>query len=107
MVPRENKNNAYAKFWGQTKSIMVFSEVVYNYKSHRFHSFVQRGFVSDLFKIVVLRNYIQRKQREMQFASTASSLPFGSLWVGCFVSLLTSIFTHFRNFLHSLSACYE
>ena len=27
MVPRENKNNAYAKFWGQTKGIMVFSEV--------------------------------------------------------------------------------
>ena len=30
MVPRENKNNAYAKFGGQTKSIMVFSEVAYN-----------------------------------------------------------------------------
>ena len=30
MVPRENKNNAYAKFGGgQTKSIMVFSEVAY------------------------------------------------------------------------------
>ena len=25
MVPKENKNNAYAKFGGQTKSIMVFS----------------------------------------------------------------------------------
>ena len=31
MVPRENKNNAYAKFWGrQTKSIMEFSKVAYN-----------------------------------------------------------------------------
>ena len=33
MVPREQKNNAYAKFGGggggQTKSIMVFSEVAY------------------------------------------------------------------------------
>ena len=29
MVPRENKNNAWAKFGGQTKSIMVFSEVAY------------------------------------------------------------------------------
>ena len=29
MVPRENKNNAYVKIWGQTKSIMVFSEVAY------------------------------------------------------------------------------
>ena len=29
MVPRENKNNAYAKFGGQTKSIKVFSQVVY------------------------------------------------------------------------------
>ena len=29
MVPRENKNNTYAKFGGQTKSIMVFSEVAY------------------------------------------------------------------------------
>ena len=29
MVPRENKNNAYAKFGGQTKSITVFSEVAY------------------------------------------------------------------------------
>ena len=29
MVPRENKNNAYAKFGGQTKSIMVFFEVAY------------------------------------------------------------------------------
>ena len=29
MVPRENKNNVYAKFGGQTKSIMVFSEVAY------------------------------------------------------------------------------
>ena len=29
MVPRENKNNAYANFGGQTKSIMVFSEVAY------------------------------------------------------------------------------
>ena len=32
MVPRENKNNAYAKFGGgegETKSIMVFSEVAY------------------------------------------------------------------------------
>ena len=29
MVPRENKNNAYAKFGGQTKIIMVFSEVAY------------------------------------------------------------------------------
>ena len=28
MVPRKNKNNAYAKFGGQTKSIMVFSEMV-------------------------------------------------------------------------------
>ena len=28
MVPRENKNNAYAKFGG-TKSIMVFSEMAY------------------------------------------------------------------------------
>ena len=31
MVPRENKNNAYVKIWGQTKSIMVFSEVAYCY----------------------------------------------------------------------------
>ena len=30
MVPRENKNNPYAKFGGQTKSIMVFSEVAYS-----------------------------------------------------------------------------
>ena len=29
MVPRENKNNANAKFAGQTKSIMVFSETAY------------------------------------------------------------------------------
>ena len=29
MVPRENKNNAYAKFGGQRKSIMVFSELAY------------------------------------------------------------------------------
>ena len=29
MVPRENKNNAYAKFGGQTESIMVFSEMAY------------------------------------------------------------------------------
>ena len=29
MVPRENKNNAYAKFAGKTKNIMVFSEVAY------------------------------------------------------------------------------
>ena len=29
MVPRENKNNAYAKFGGQTNSIMVFSEMAY------------------------------------------------------------------------------
>jgi len=29
MVPRENKNNAYAKFGGQTKSIMVFSKLAY------------------------------------------------------------------------------
>ena len=29
MVRRENKNNAYAKFGGQTKSIMVFSELAY------------------------------------------------------------------------------
>ena len=36
MVPRENKNNAYAKFGGTNKStwyyggIMVFSEVAYH-----------------------------------------------------------------------------
>ena len=30
MVPRENENNAYAKFGGQTKSIMVFFEVAYS-----------------------------------------------------------------------------
>ena len=29
MVPRENKNNAYAKCGRQTKSIMVFSELAY------------------------------------------------------------------------------
>ena len=29
MVPRENKNNPYAKLGGQTKSIMVFSEMAY------------------------------------------------------------------------------
>ena len=29
MVPRENKNNAHAKFGGTKKSIMVFSEVAY------------------------------------------------------------------------------
>ena len=28
-IPRENKNNAYTKFGGQTKSIMVFSEVAH------------------------------------------------------------------------------
>ena len=28
MVPRENKSNAYAKFW-RTKSIMVFLKVAY------------------------------------------------------------------------------
>ena len=33
MVPRENKNNAYVKFGGQTKSIMVFSEMAYKEKS--------------------------------------------------------------------------
>ena len=27
MVPRENKNNAYANLGGETKSIMVFSEM--------------------------------------------------------------------------------
>ena len=27
MVQRENRNNAFAKFGGQTKSIMVFSEM--------------------------------------------------------------------------------
>ena len=31
MAPRENKNNAYAKLGGQTKSIMVFSELAYIY----------------------------------------------------------------------------
>ena len=31
MVPRETGNNAYAKFGGQTKSIMVFSEVAYRH----------------------------------------------------------------------------
>ena len=30
MVPRENKNNAYAKYGGQTKSIMVFSEMAHS-----------------------------------------------------------------------------
>ena len=30
MVPRENKNYAYTKFGGQTKSIMVFSEMAYS-----------------------------------------------------------------------------
>ena len=30
MVPRENKNNANVKFAGQTKSIMVFSEMAYS-----------------------------------------------------------------------------
>ena len=29
MVPRENKNNAYVKFGGQEKCIMVFSEMAY------------------------------------------------------------------------------
>ena len=29
MVPRENKNNGYAKFGGQRTSIMVYSEVGY------------------------------------------------------------------------------
>ena len=29
MVPRENRNNAYAKFGGQIKSITVFSEMAY------------------------------------------------------------------------------
>ena len=29
MVPRENKNNAHAKFGGTKKNIMVFSEVAY------------------------------------------------------------------------------
>ena len=29
MVSRENKNNDYAKFGGQTKSIMIFSELAY------------------------------------------------------------------------------
>ena len=29
MVPRENKNNAYAKLGGQTKSVIVSSEVAY------------------------------------------------------------------------------
>ena len=29
MVSRENKNNAYAKFGGQTKSIMAFLKVAY------------------------------------------------------------------------------
>ena len=30
MAPRENRNNAYARFGGQTKSIMVFPEVGYS-----------------------------------------------------------------------------
>ena len=29
MVQRENRNNAFAKFGGQTKSIMVFSEMAF------------------------------------------------------------------------------
>ena len=29
LVPRESKNDAYAKFEGQTKSIAVFSQVTY------------------------------------------------------------------------------
>ena len=29
MVPRENKNNAYAKFGGQTKSIMVSYKLLF------------------------------------------------------------------------------
>ena len=33
MVPRENKNNAYAKFGGQTKGIMVFLKVAYSVAS--------------------------------------------------------------------------
>ena len=35
MVPRENKNNAYAKCGRQTKSIMVFSELAYWLTSSR------------------------------------------------------------------------
>ena len=29
MVRTENKNNAYEKFWGQTKSTMVLLEMTY------------------------------------------------------------------------------
>ena len=38
MVPRENKNNAYVKFGGgggQTKNIMVFSEMAYANTIHK------------------------------------------------------------------------
>ena len=35
MVPRENKNNAYAKFRSETKSIMVFLKVAYCRKVNR------------------------------------------------------------------------
>ena len=37
MVPRGNKNNAYAKLGGTNKSIMVFSEVAYTKSFHERH----------------------------------------------------------------------
>ena len=41
MVPRENKNNAHAKFAGQTKSVMVFSEMANIFVD--LHAFGQRS----------------------------------------------------------------
>ena len=47
MVPRENKNNAYAKFGGgaggQTKSIMAFSKVA-NFKGGNWTHYKPCGF---------------------------------------------------------------
>ena len=53
MVPRENKNNPYAKFGGQTKSIMVFSEVAYYKDDERLLS-CPRGTRNHAFSIMII-----------------------------------------------------